>query len=103
VYEERRGSTVEAPAWVRSGGLQAADWAVITEYQRCLYPLKVATKQLEGSSKRHGSNFGAIHEVLPVLEYLLDHLERLAEPYADVDFDAHEEAPEGKYYTYLCA
>jgi hypothetical protein len=102
VYEKRRGRTIDAPAWMRSGGLQAADWAVITEYQRCLEPLKIAAKRLEGHGKRHSSNFGAIHEVLPVFEYLLDHLERLAEPYADVDFDAHEEAPEGKYYTYLC-
>lgn len=80
---------------MRSGGLQAADWAVITEYQRCLHPLKITTKRLEGRSKHHSSNFGAIHEVLPVFEYLLDQLEKLAEPYANVDFDAHEEAPEG--------
>lgn len=87
---------------MRSGGLQAADWAVITEYQRCLHPLKIATKRLDVRSKHYSSNFGAIHEVLPVFEYLLDQLEKLAEPYADVDFDVHEEALEGKYYTYLC-
>jgi hypothetical protein len=91
------------PAWMRSGGLQSADWAVITEYQRCLQPLKVATKRLEGRGKHHGSNFGAIHEVIPVFEYLLDQLERLSEPYKDVVFDAHAEAPEGEFYTYLCA
>jgi len=38
-----------------------------------------------------------------VFEYLLDQLEKLAEPYADVVFDAHNEAPEGKYYTCLYA
>jgi hypothetical protein len=102
-YEERRGTQSDAPAWMRSGGLQAADWAVITEYQRCLEPLKITTKRLEGRGKHYSSNFGAIHEVLPVFKYLLNQLEKLAKPYADVVFDAHEEAPEGKYYTCLCA
>jgi hypothetical protein len=100
-YEERRGTKNDTPAWMRSGGLQAADWAVITEYQRCLEPLKTTTKRLEGRGKHYGSNFGAIYEIIPVFEYLLDPLEKLAEPYANVVFDAHEEAPEGKYYTYL--
>jgi hypothetical protein len=102
-YEERRGAKNDTPAWMRSGGLQAADWAVITEYQRCLEPLKITTKRLEGRGKHHGSNFGAIHEVIPVFEYLLDQLEKLAKPFVDVVFDAHEEAPKGKFYTYLCA
>jgi hypothetical protein len=101
-YEDRRGAHSDVPAWMRSGGLEAADWAVITEYQRCLQPLKVTTKRLEGCSKHHSSNFGAIHEVIPVFEYLLDQLEKLSEPYKDVVFDAHAEAPEGKFYTYLC-
>jgi hypothetical protein len=102
-YEDWRGARSEVPAWMRSGGLQSADWAVITEYQRCLQPLKVATERLEGRGKHHGSNFGAIYEVIPVFEYLLDQLERLSEPYKDVVFDAHAEAPEGEFYTYLCA
>ncbi|EFQ91334.1 hypothetical protein PTT_11852 [Pyrenophora teres f. teres 0-1] len=100
-YEERRGTQSDAPAWMRSGGLQAADWAVVTEYQRCLEPLKITTKRLEGRGKHHGSSFGAIHEVLPVFEYLLDQLEKLAEPYADVVFDAHEEAPEDHLHINL--
>lgn len=100
-YEERRGTQSDAPAWMRSGGLQAADWAVITEYQRCLEPLKITTKRLEGRGKHHSSNFGAIYEVLPVFEYLLDQLEKLAEPYADVVFDAHEEAPEDHLHINL--
>ena len=100
-YEERRGTHSDAPAWMRSGGLQAADWAVITEYQRCLEPLKITTKRLEGRGKHHSSNFGAIYEVLPVFEYLLDQLEKLAEPYADVVFDAHEEAPEDHLHINL--
>lgn len=102
-YEERRGTQTDAPAWIRSGGLQAADWAVITEYQRCLQPLKITTKRLKGRSKHHGNNYSAIHEVLPMFEYLLDQLEKLAEPFTNVDFKAHDKAPEGKYYPYLYA
>jgi hypothetical protein len=86
---------------MRSGGPQAVDWAVVTEYQRCLKPLKITTKRLEGRGKHYSSNFGAIYEVLPVFEYLLDQLEKLAEPYADVVFDAHEEAPEDHLHINL--
>jgi hypothetical protein len=100
-YEERRGTQSDAPAWMRSGGLQAADWAVVTEYQRCLEPFKITIKRLEGRGKHHSSNFGAIYEVLPVFDYLLDQLEKLAEPYADVVFDAHEEAPEDHLHINL--
>jgi hypothetical protein len=38
--------TPDTPAWMRSGGLNAADWAVITEYIAVLQPLKLATKRL---------------------------------------------------------
>ncbi|KAI1560923.1 hypothetical protein PtrEW7m1_011398 [Pyrenophora tritici-repentis] len=50
-YEDRRGTRNDVPAWMRSGGLEAADWAVITEYQRCLQPLKMSTGRLEGRGK----------------------------------------------------
>lgn len=103
-FNERRGiNNNDAPQWMRTGRLLAADWAVITEYQRCLELLKTSTKRLEGRSKHHQSAFGAIHEVLPVFEYLLDQLEKLAEPYAHVDFEAHNEVLEGQYHSYLCA
>jgi hypothetical protein len=36
--------------WMRSTGLSAADWSVITEYLEVLKPLKLATKRLEGRS-----------------------------------------------------
>lgn len=101
-YEERRGTQSDAPAWMRLGELQAADWAVVTEYQRCLEPLKITTKRLEGRGKHYSSNFGAIYKVLPVFEYLLDQLKKLAELYADVVFDIHEEAPEDHLYINLC-
>ncbi|PZC88089.1 hypothetical protein A1F95_11078, partial [Pyrenophora tritici-repentis] len=54
-----------------------------------------------GRGKHYGSSFRAIHEVLPMFEYLLDQLEKLAEPYADVVFDAHEEAPEDHLHINL--
>ena len=34
------------PRWIRSDGLTAADWAVITEYMAVLQPLKFATDRL---------------------------------------------------------
>jgi hypothetical protein len=48
----------DAPTWMRSGGLKAADWVVITEHIEVLKPLKKATKGLEARSKQ--GNFGAI-------------------------------------------
>ncbi|KAI1679452.1 Dimer-Tnp-hAT dimerization containing protein [Pyrenophora tritici-repentis] len=79
-YEERRGTQSDAPAWMRSGGLQAADWAVVTD------------------------SFRAIHEVLPMFEYLLDQLEKLAEPYADVKAEEYyrklDDSP--VYYAATC-
>jgi hypothetical protein len=82
----------DAPYWMRSSGLSAADWGVITEYMECLRPLKFTTSRLEGRGK--GGKFGAIYEIIPVFEYLLNAIESLALPYAHVDFDAHPEAPE---------
>jgi hypothetical protein len=98
--EKRSGSACkDVPAWMRQGGLAANDWATITEYQNCLKPLEIATKRLEGRGKVGG--FGAIYEVLPVFEYILRNLEELAQPWIDVDFNAHNEAPEGRFCSYL--
>jgi hypothetical protein len=85
---------------MRSGGLSASNWATITEYQNCLEPLKIATKRLEGRSD--SSSFSAIYKVLPVFKYILRNIEELAQPYANVDFNAHTEAPKGNYSTLLC-
>jgi hypothetical protein len=70
---------------MRSTGLTAADWAVITEYQDCLQPLKFATELLEGRGK--SGNFGPIYEVIPVFEYVLSALEARTRPYERVDFN----------------
>ncbi|KAG9382681.1 hypothetical protein A1F94_006602 [Pyrenophora tritici-repentis] len=72
-----------------------------SEYQNCLKPLKIATKRLEGRGKV--GSFGAIYEVLPVFEYILRNLEELAQPWIDVDFNAHNEAPEDHLHINLRA
>jgi hypothetical protein len=87
----RGNKTPDAPAWMRSGGLNAADWAVITEYIAVLQPLKFATKRLEGRGK--GGRFGAIYEIIPVFEYLLARFEELVLPFEDVDYEQLD-APE---------
>ncbi|KAI1551836.1 hypothetical protein PtrEW7m1_012425 [Pyrenophora tritici-repentis] len=97
--EKRSGSACkDVPAWMRQGGLAANDWATITEYQNCLKPLKIATKTLVGHKV---DDDGDINEVLPVFEYILRNLEELAQPWIDVNFNAHNEAPEGIFCSYL--
>ena len=70
---------------MRSTGLTAADWAVITEYQDCLEPLKLATERLEGRGR--AGKFRAIYEVIPVFEYILSALEARTRLYEQVDFN----------------
>jgi hypothetical protein len=76
---------------MRSDGLTTADWAVVTEYMDVLKPLKAATKRLEG----HGNSrrFGAIAEIIPVFEYILNYYEQRIKVYEAVDYNAHDEAP----------
>jgi hypothetical protein len=66
-----------APAWMRSDGLTAADWAVITDYVDVLRPLKIATQRLEGRSRKGdcklNGRFGAIYEVIPTFEQLIQY------------------------------
>jgi hypothetical protein len=68
---------------MRTTGLSANDWQVITEYIEVLKPLKEATKRLEGRGK--GNSFGAIYEVIPVFEQLLTQLERVVKQFECVD------------------
>ncbi|KAG9376615.1 Pyruvate dehydrogenase E1 component protein [Pyrenophora tritici-repentis] len=80
-----------APQWMRSDGLTAADWAVVTDYIEVLRPLKECTKRFEG---RGEYSFGAIAEVIPTFEFLLTQLEARLLYYDCVVHDAHDEAPE---------
>jgi hypothetical protein len=101
-YAESRGNKLpDAPRWMRSDGLTAADWAVVTEYIDVLKPLKSATKRLEGRGK--SGRFGAIAEIIPVFEYILSYYEQRVKVYESVDYNAHDEAPEDHLATNLRA
>ena len=82
----------QAPAWMKSDGLTAADWQVINEYIDVLAPLKTATKRLEGRGKSGG--FGSVAEIIPVFEVLLHKLEQQLQNYDSVNHEEHAEAPE---------
>ncbi|KAI2475192.1 hypothetical protein Ptr902_13390 [Pyrenophora tritici-repentis] len=70
---------------------EPSDWQVITEYIGVLRPLKEATLRLEGRGK--AGRFGAIYEVIPVFEYLLNEYEARVKSYEHVDYEAAN-APE---------
>jgi hypothetical protein len=76
---------------MRSDGLTAADWAVITEYMAILQPLKFATDRLQGRGKC--GRFGALYEVIPVFESVMTDLDARLQPYESVDYELSE-APE---------
>jgi hypothetical protein len=77
---------------MRSDGLSAADWAVVTEYLDVLRPLKLATKRLEGRGK--SGRFGAIAEVIPVFDYILMYYKQRIKGYKAVNYNAHNKVPE---------
>lgn len=81
----------EVPRWMRNEGFTAADWAVITEYIAILQPLKHATDRLQARGK--SGNFGALYEVIPVFEGIMNELEIRLRPYESVDYEPSE-APE---------
>jgi hypothetical protein len=76
---------------MRSNGLTADDWQVVTEYIDVLGPLKECTKRLEGRGAQ--GNFGAIAEIILTFKYLLNELESRLQTYDDVEHDVHEDAP----------
>ncbi|KAI2475521.1 hypothetical protein Ptr902_13101 [Pyrenophora tritici-repentis] len=90
-----------AQSWMRSDGLGAADWAVITEYIDVLKPLKTATERLKGRGKSGG--FRSIAKVILVFKYLLSYYKQRVNSYAAVDYNAHLEAPEDHLTTNLRA
>jgi hypothetical protein len=63
----------------------------VNEYISVLQPLKEATQRLEGSGK--SGRFGAIYEVIPVFECLLDAFEEHVRLFEDVDYEQYD-APE---------
>jgi hypothetical protein len=85
-----------APAWMRSDGLTAADWAVIIDYVDVLRPLKVATERLEGRGRKQyklNGRFGAIYEIIPIFEQLIAAFEERLVTWRSVDFEQLD-APE---------
>lgn len=87
----RNNKLPDAPRWMRSNGLTAADWQVITKYIDVLGPLDQATSRLEG----RGINgaFRAVAEIIPTFEYLLRVYEDCLQSYENVQHDRHEESP----------
>lgn len=81
----------DAPRWMRSGGLTAADWAVISEYTEVLQPLKEATDRLQGRGR--AGTHGALYEVLPVFDNLITELDSRLQSWAGVNYEPTE-APE---------
>jgi hypothetical protein len=71
---------------MRSDGLTAADWAVITEYIDVLKLLRLAPKRLEGRSD--SGRFGAIAEIIPVFEHLFSYYEQRVKACEAVNYNA---------------
>jgi hypothetical protein len=88
----RRNKLPDAQPWMRSTGLQSADWQVVTEYMEVLKPLKAATKRLEGRGK--SGRFGAVAEFIPMFDYILNFYEQRVATYNAVNYNAAEDAPE---------
>ena len=73
-YTISRGNKLPVAApWMRSTGLSAADWGVVTKYLDVLTPLKLAIKRLKSHGK--GSQYSAIYKIIPVFKFLLGYYE----------------------------
>lgn len=59
------------------------DWHILQQYKLILRPLAAATIKLQGQVGRHGHMW----EVLPVLQQLLEHFERMKEHYVSQESD----------------
>jgi hypothetical protein len=57
-----------------------------------LKPLKAATKRLKGHGK--SGRFGAVAEIIPVFDYILNFYEQRVATYNAVNYNAAEDAPE---------
>lgn len=67
----RRNKNAQQPSVIEDA-LSQEDWEVLTLYHNILQPIKEATSILQGQI---GGPYGAIWQVLPQLEGLLEHLE----------------------------
>ena len=89
--QRSQASDIRARLYIKEGGLEAKDWATISEYTNLLRPFKEATVCLEGRGVAGTS--GAIWEVLPTFYYLVEQLHRTLERLENVDFE-DPDAPE---------
>jgi len=77
--------------FITEEGLTSRDWEVINDYVSLLKPFKEATSWLEG--RGGAGSCGAIWEVLPTFDYLIQQLEALQVRFEEVDFEDRD-APE---------
>ncbi|KAF3031145.1 hypothetical protein E8E12_000964 [Didymella heteroderae] len=88
IAAENNNKPLTLPSWMLSGGLTAADWAVITEYIEVLEPLKSATDRLQGRGK--AGTYGALYEVIPVFESIIAELNTRILLFSVVDYEPSE-------------
>ena len=77
--------------FITEEGLTSRDWEAINDYVSLLKPFKEATSWLEG--RGGAGSCGAIWEVLPTFDYLIQQLEALQVRFEEVDFEDRD-APE---------
>jgi hypothetical protein len=70
---------------MKSDGLRAADWAIITEYMAILQLLKFPTDRLQGRGKC--ACFGALYEIIPVFESVITELDARLQLYESVNYE----------------
>lgn len=80
----------QQPPAILNDTLSDDEWTVITRYIEILKPLKDATLVLEGHA---GGRFGAIWQVLPLYERLLEHLEDQVVRYPIAEELLHQTEP----------
>jgi hypothetical protein len=77
-WKEDGGLGNEKPA-ILDEKLTTEEWRVVTALQRIFEPFKIATLQLQGdgsTDREKRSTTGALYEYFPVIDMLLDYLER---------------------------
>ncbi|CAN9201206.1 unnamed protein product [Alternaria alternata] len=97
----RNNKSPDEQAQMRTNGLSAYDWAVMTEYMNAPEPLETATRRLEGRGKQ--VSFVAIAEIMLVFVLLSNCYEERVDSYEAANCNAHDEAPEDHFGTNLSA
>ncbi|TKA59147.1 hypothetical protein B0A49_13257 [Cryomyces minteri] len=87
------------PLFVEVGGLSSYDWDVVANYVTILQPLREAAKRLEARGAT--GRYGAIWEVIPTMNWLLQVFEEAKERVAEATTENYpnQEALEDHYST----